>query len=757
VVLAALALGAATPFARAQAEVWVGRSLTDALRALQARGLRLVFTSVIVTPELQVQTEPRAGTARQQLEELLAPHGLKAQDGPGGIILVIRAAPRIQEPRARPPARATPAIDRPSADPAKQAPHAGVILSEYVTVNPPQPNRHDRGVASEVSLDRSQLMPFYGGLSDDAIRAVQTLPRVSVVDDFRSDFSVRGSPFRHVGVVVDGVSTPWLQHTAYGRSASGSLTMLTTQVVEDATLRVGAYPHRHGDRLGAELDLTLREGSRAGFALRGAVGGTNATVIGEGPIGAAGQAARGSWLVAARQSYLEWPPDRADSTRAAFGFSDALAKVVYDIRASQRIDVSVLGGVSSVDGEDSVAASEPGGGTNRAAVANLDWRSTFGQTFLLSQRVYVVKHRFLNQSATGEEENRGASEAAGYRADVARPVLRGLLEAGMQVERTRSRHRSIDAFESSSWQRSGYAHFAWNVTPAIRLSPGLRVTSSSLLPRPAITRWLLGEWSVRPGWTVNASAGVSHQPPELRYVNAYAGPPPARSERAAYVDVGIEHPVGHTGRWQLVVFDRKESDILREPDLNIRVVGESIVKPADSELSRNSLRGSSRGVELVVERQAAVGLSGWAAYSYGRSRYTDTDRHETFWADFDQRHGANLFGVYRFSHASVGATLRAGTNFPIPAYVTARDGGLFVADRRNQVRLPAYARLDVRADRDFESFGRRLRVFVEVINVTNRVNVGAAPGSIRPSTGEAIGFTRTLFPRRVSAGLLIEF
>jgi hypothetical protein len=89
--------------------------------------------------------------------------------------------------------------------------------------------------------------------------------------------------------------------------------------------------------------------------------------------------------------------------------------------------------------------------------------------------------------------------------------------------------------------------------------------------------------------------------------------------------------------------------------------------------------------------------------------------------------------------------------------VTARDGGLFVADRRNQVRLPAYARLDVRADRDFESFGRRLRVFVEVINVTNRVNVGAAPGSIRPSTGEAIGFTRTLFPRRVSAGLLIEF
>ncbi len=613
VVLAALALGAATSFAQAPAEVWVGRSLTDALRALQARGLRVVFTSVIVTPELRVQTEPRAGTARQQLEELLAPHGLKAQDGPGGIIQVIRAEPPIQKPRARPGDRTTPATEGPVADPPTRAPRA-VILSEYVTVNPPRPNRQDRGVASEVRLDRSQLAPFYGGFEDDAIRAVQTLPRVSPVDDFRSDFSIRGSPFRHVGVVVDGVSTPWLQHTAYGRVASGSLTMLTSQVIENATLRVGAYPHRHGDRLAAELDLTLREGSRAGFALRGAVGGTNATVIGEGPIGAGGEAARGSWLVAARQSYLEWPSDRADATRAAFGFSDALAKFAYDIRANQRIDVSVLGGVSSVDGEDSVVASEPGDGTNRAAVANLNWRSTFGQTLVLSQRVYVVKHRFLNQSATGEEENRGTSEGAGYRADVARPLLRGLLEAGVQVERTRSRHRSIEAFDGSSWQRSGYAHFAWNVTPAIRLSPGLRVTSSSLLPEPTITRWLLGEWTVRNGWTVNASAGVSHQPPELRYVNGYAAPPTARPERAAYVDVGIEHPVGHTGRWQLVVFDRKESDILREPDLNLRVVGERIVKPADSELSSNSLRGSSRGVELIVERQAAMGLSGWAAY-----------------------------------------------------------------------------------------------------------------------------------------------
>ena len=69
--------------------------------------------------------------------------------------------------------------------------------------------------------------------------------------------------------------------------------MLTNQVLEEVTLRVGAYPHRFSDRLGAELDMTLREGSREQFELRGGIGGTNATVVGEGPLGRSGGRARG--------------------------------------------------------------------------------------------------------------------------------------------------------------------------------------------------------------------------------------------------------------------------------------------------------------------------------------------------------------------------------------------------------------------------------------------------------------------------------
>ena len=198
--------------------------------------------------------------------------------------------------------------------------------------------------------------------------------------------------------------------------------------------------------------------------------------------------------------------------------------------------------------------------------------------------------------------------------------------------------------------------------------------------------------------------------------------------------------------------------MLREPDLHARVVDGWLVEaPADG-VYANVLRGSARGVELLVDRQVPLGLSGWAAYSYGKTRHTDIERHETFWADLDQRHAMNVAGVYAISHrTSVGATFRAGSNFPIPAHLAARDGRLFAGSSRNQVRLPVYARLDVRADRAFEYLGRRLTLFGEMLNVFDRQNVGLANGSIRPLTGEAVGFTERLFPRRVALGLLVEF
>ena len=164
------------------------------------------------------------------------------------------------------------------------------------------------------------------------------------------------------------------------------------------------------------------------------------------------------------------------------------------------------------------------------------------------------------------------------------------------------------------------------------------------------------------------------------------------------------------------------------------------------------------GIEVLVERRSATGLSGWAAYSYGRATQTDPARGETYWSDFDQRHTLNLFGIYRFSPTtSVGGTFRAGSNFPLPGYFERRAPDVIVGGARNQVRLPAYVRLDLRADRQFHYLGRRLTPFIELLNVFDRVNTGRADGRVNHLTGEAQGFTEPLMRRRVTAGIVIDF
>ena len=63
------------------------------------------------------------------------------------------------------------------------------------------------------------------------------------------------------------------------------------------------------------------------------------------------------------------------------------------------------------------------------------------------------------------------------------------------------------------------------------------------------------------------------------------------------------------------------------------------------------------------------------------------------------------------------------------------------------MRLPGYARLDVRANYVFNYTKRRLTLFVEVMNVLDRSNVRwNSPGVALP-TGRAFGYLQELFPR----------
>ena len=127
-------------------------------------------------------------------------------------------------------------------------------------------------------------------------------------------------------------------------------------------------------------------------------------------------------------------------------------------------------------------------------------------------------------------------------------------------------------------------------------------------------------------------------------------------------------------------------------------------------------------------------------------------------ADYDQRHtftgtGTVLFpGEVRFTslvRAASGRPFSILNNLPTidAAYVT-RDG---VVTGRNQERQPVNLTVDMTIGREFGAPGHRVRVFGQVINATNRVNV-IAVSTARATAGAP---TNVDIPRQIQFG--VEF
>jgi hypothetical protein len=314
----------------------------------------------------------------------------------------------------------------------------------------------------------------------------------------------------------------------------------------------------------------------------------------------------------------------------------------------------------------------------------------------------------------------------------------------------------IDRRDQST-SAAAWMHARLALSPALAVSTGTRLDRWQITHETAVSPWLLAEWLAGSRTRVRGGAGLQRQAP-IAEQTAFEDPQaPLRSERALTVDAGLDHRFGDTWRATATAYARVEDDRLRLYGVEPYARGGIVVRP-DAPLWRNTLSGIARGAGLALERRSTNGLSGWIAYAFDDSSLEDHATGERFASDFDQRHTLTAYAIYRWSgRTSLSARWRSGSNFPVPGYYARIGEEYFLADERNRVRLPAYSRADVRADRTFTFRRRRLTLFVEVLNLLNRRNVGLAEPRVDSRTGRVRSVVEDLFPLLPSAGILVEF
>ena len=415
----------------------------------------------------------------------------------------------------------------------------------------------DQAIPARQVLGSAAMQRVGTVLIDDPFRAVQALPGVAANDDFRSDFSIRGVDFSHLGLSIDGVQTRALLHAFEEADDGGSMALLNSDILDRVTLSIGSYPQRFGDRSGAWLDATMREGSRAATGFRGAVSGTAASMLAEGPLG---RAAKGSWLASTRYSYIDWLVRRVvPDLDAMFGFGDIQSKAVYDVTPRQRVEVMGIAGRARLDQPEEQDPNEVADAADDMALGTVAWRSTIAPSVVLSQRFSAVGHRFSNVNPQSVEIGRGMFRDLSYRSDVLwvpRPAItdrggRPGAAPALVAEPARIQRHAVqdvaaaqtDDFDESARVTSGFVHSSF-AAGRFTLAPGVRVAHSSMVDETVASPWLQGRWALTGALDVRAGVGLYHQFPDFKEVyGAHAGLN-LRPERARHVNLALEHRLG---------------------------------------------------------------------------------------------------------------------------------------------------------------------------------------------------------------------
>ena len=290
------------------------QALSAALEELRASGLRLIFSSVLVRPDLQVNVDPGSGTSEDIARRVLAPHGLTLDEVRPGVYSVVKSTDSRTTGSADAPDSRKASASRTESSSDEPLYQVDVYASRYV-IDEAAP------AAALAELKREDVETF-PGLNQDVMRVTRFLPGTAS-NAISARSHVRGGREDELAVFFDGV--PLFEPFHY-KDVQSLFGLLDPSSISKIDFFSGVFPARYGNRLSGVLDITPRSGAGENHHEIGAsvlyTHGLSTGRLDSRPV---------EWLASVRQGnigeFAEWLG--FDLTKPEF--FDALARVKFDI------------------------------------------------------------------------------------------------------------------------------------------------------------------------------------------------------------------------------------------------------------------------------------------------------------------------------------------------------------------------------------------------------------------------------------------
>ena len=614
-------------------------------------------------------------------------------------------------------------------------------------------------VSTKVSAEQARSVP---GAQGDVVRVVENLPGVARSAVGSGQLVVWGAGPEDTRTYVDGVPIPRLYHEGGLRST------VYSGVVSSVELVPGGYGAAYGRGLGGIVRVDTKTPDKLGLHGNVAADVFDASAMLDTSIGRRTHAA-----AAARVSVIDQLAKLLDDDVGEYvpipRYRDAQLRVSRDLGDGDSVEV--VGLMSMDHTARGVPNPDPALVTREAR--DLSFYRLYaryviasGQSTRTQITPYVGFGTRSIKSSYGSTETSLSSDdwLVGLRASHAVRVNNVLsFEAGFDTEIATNhveRRGSLglparegdvrvfgqpppdsigfDEFKTTSVGIAPYAEA--DITPfgdRLHIVPGLRVdpmfrSVDRRVPQegsnPKVGLFaqdfvaeprLAVRWAVLDELTLHAATGLYHQQPSAADLSATFGNPALTVSRAVHVVAGAAIQPLEKLTVELTGFTTFLDD------LTMRNGQDS---PRRAEAVLNTGKGRTMGLQTLIRRDLANHVFGWVAYTLMRSERRNSE--DTPWRlfDYDQTHVLSTVLVWSpLKGFELGGRFRAATGFPrtkvISTYYDAsRDRWQPVFGKQNDIRIPVFLQLDVRASQTFKVGDTELSAYLEVQNVTNRDN-----------------------------------
>lgn len=592
----------------------------------------------------------------------------------------------------------------------------------------------------ELDIEEIKTLPAFLG-EVDIIKTIQLLPGVSSASEGGQGFYVRGGGPDQNLVLLDEAVVYNAAHLF------GFFSVFNADAVKGVNLIKGGMPANFGGRMSSVLEITMDEGNKKKFGVKGGIGAISSRLTVQGPL----KKDKGSFIVSARRTYIDVImkaaiPDDSPFAGSSYYFYDFNLKMNYALGKRDKIFLSGYYGkdeFSFGNLDDNFQVDMPWGN----GIIALRWNHLFSSKLFMNVTTTLTDYRFSFISSQDEFRfalNSGIQDLGGKIDFAYFPNTRHKIKFGLDYIYHTFTPFSVSAENAETVFDTGlaqklYSHESaaylldeFDVNEYIRFNVGLRYSTFQHVG--PFTRYIKGDIST-PDSTIEYSKGdliKFYQGLEPRIAFRWLLPDKS-SIKAGYsynyqyvhltslsavsLPTDVWYPTTNLARpqegWQASLgYFRNFLNNSLEASIEGYYKGmKNLIEYKEGALPSDNVndntdnlltfgKGWSYGVEFFLKRSTG-NFTGWIGYTWSKTErvFADLNNGDPFPAKYDRRHDLSIVASYKlkkrwvFSGSFIYAT---GNTLTLPTswYVHEQEL-LFNYGQRNSTRMAPYHRLDL--------------------------------------------------------------